>query len=133
MTIEHLPADDAAHEFAPPSPVLPTEHSEPTLGVLVTSLVRGTPDAVLAACAIAGLIGSGVLALTVARWSRAIAPLVLLSTFGIWGMLDRARDATGVRGMFVRVARVLTMLVSFAAVGAMILAFLGVALGTWIS
>lgn len=133
MTREHLQADDVAAGIATAPADQQLDRSEPTLGELVTSLVRGTPDTVLAICVIVGLVGSGVLALAVSLWSRAIPPLILLSAFGAWGMVDRARHAAGARGMGVAVARAVIILVSFAAVGAMILTFLGVAIGTWIS
>ncbi len=134
MSTEPLPADDAAHNYAPPTPAAPPSRSEPTLGTLVNSLVRGTPDSVLALCVIVGLVGAGVLVLAVSLWSRAIPPLILLSAFGAWGMVDRVgSNASGAGRIGVALARATIILVSFAAVGAMILTFLGVAIGTWIS
>ncbi len=133
MSTEPLPADDAAQNYAPPTPATPATNAEPTLGTLVTSLVRGTPDTVLALCVIVGLVGAGVLVLAVSLWSRAIPPLILLSAFGAWGMVDRVDNTSGAGRIGVAVARATIILVSFAAVGAMILTFLGVAIGTWIS
>lgn len=133
MSIEQLPADDAARDHAPPPAIASPPAAEPTLGTLVTALVRGTPDTVLAICVIVGLVGSGVLVLAVSIWSRAIPPLILLSAFGAWGMVDRVGHSTGSGRIGVALARAAIILVSIAAVGAMILSFLGVAIGTWIS
>lgn len=133
MTHEHLHTNEAAHDIAAASPDGTADRTEPTLGALVSSLVRSTPDTILALCVILGLVGSGALALAVSLYSRAIPPLILLSAFGAWGMVDRVHHTTSGGRMGVALARAIIILVSFAAVGAMILTFLGVAIGTWIS
>ncbi len=79
-------------EFVPPATT-----PEPTLGALVTALVRRTPDALLAACVVVGLVGAAAIAVAAPAWWRTIAPLILLSTFGAWGIADRERDAVGAR------------------------------------
>ena len=111
----------------------PDEAAEPTLGALVTATTRRAPDTLLAACVIVGLVGTGAIALATPTWWRALPPLVLLSTFGAWGIADRERHATGPRGVTFAVVRGVAVLASLLAAGTMVLAFMGVAIGRWIS
>ena len=126
-------ADHAGPEPSPDAPPPVASPPEPTLGTLVTSIARRTPDALLATCVIVGLVGGGVIALAAPTWWRLIPPLVLLSTFGAWGIADRERDATGSRRVTFAIVRAIAVIASLVAAGVMILAFMGVAIGRWIS
>jgi hypothetical protein len=82
---------------------------------------------------IVGLVGAGAVALTAPTWWRVLPPLILLSTFGAWGIADRERGATGQRAMTFAIVRGVAVAASLVAAGAMILAFMGVTIGRWIS
>ncbi|MEP7383125.1 MAG: hypothetical protein ABI910_15650 [Gemmatimonadota bacterium] len=101
--------------------------------MLISSMTRRSPDELLAAFVIVGLVGAGAVALAAPTWWRAAPPLVLLSAIGGWGIADRERSATGARGVAFAVVRGASVLASLVAAGAIVLAFLGVAIGRWIS
>lgn len=115
------------------TPPLPREPVEPTLEVLVTSLTRRCPDALLVAMAVVGLTGGVVLALLAPTWWRIVPAFMLLAAAGSWGIAERERGSHGVRATAFTVVRALAMLVGVGAVALLVLAFFGVALGTWIS
>jgi hypothetical protein len=86
-----------------------------TLGDLVASVARRTPDGVLVACAVAGVVGVGLIALLV-RSVWWLTPFTLVAAaFGAWGIADRERAALGVRGGVFRVLRAVAALVGGAA------------------
>jgi hypothetical protein len=97
------------------------------------SIWRLTIDAVM---------GAGVCAATV--WWRPTASLVLATaslcflSYGVWGMLDRARSRTAIadmsllRGLLDAMCAMCALLGAFAAAG-MLLGVWAMALGTWIS
>jgi hypothetical protein len=94
-----------------------------TLGELVSTLVRRTPDGVLVGCAAAGIFG---VALVSILWRAGwwLTPVFLmLAAFGAWGMADRERAALGPRGAGFRALRVVAGFVGAAAavVGAVML------------
>lgn len=126
-------ADHATPEPPPNAQAPGAPPPEPTLGALVTAMARRAPDVLLAACVIVGLVGAGAIAMTAPTWWRVLPPLVLLSTFGAWGIADRERGAIGPRGVTFTIVRGIAIVASLLAAGAMILAFMGVAIGRWIS
>lgn len=115
---------------APPSSAEPVE---PTLEVLVRSLTRRCPDALLVAMAVAGLTGSVALALLAPTWWRILPAFMLLAAAGSWGIAERERGSHGLRATAFAAVRALAVLASVGAAALLLLAFFGVALGTWIS
>ncbi len=115
---------------APPSSQTP---DEPTLGTLVASFTRRSPDAALVAMAVTGLAGATAIALLAPTWWRAVPLFILLAAAGSWGIAERERGATGGRGAVFAAVRALAVLASVGAVAMLVLAFFGLALGTWIS
>lgn len=115
---------------APPSSAEPVE---PTLEALVTSLTRRCPDALLVAVAVTGLTCGVALALFAPTWWRILPAFMLLAAAGSWGIAERERGSHGVRATAFTVVRALAVLIGVGAVALLVLAFFGVALGTWIS
>ena len=106
---------------------------EPTLAELVSSVTRRAPDSLLATAVIVGILGMGVVAIALPTWWRAISVFALLAAGGGWGIADRERAATGGRGTAFALVRAVSMLGSVVAAGFLVLMFLSVTLGTWIS
>lgn len=99
----------------------------------MTSLTRRAPDALLAAMTAAGLVGSVALVLLAPRAWRALPPCFLLAAVGSWGIAEKERNGAGGRGALLMALRAAAILLGASGVALLMLAFFGVALGTWIS
>ena len=106
---------------------------EPTLGQLVSSLTARAPDTVLALFVVVGIVGAGLVWLVVPAWWRVVPAFVLLSAVGGWGIADRERESQGRRRVVVAVVRAAAVLGSLIAAATLVLIFMGVTLGSWIS
>jgi len=106
---------------------------EPTLGQLVSSLTARAPDTVLALFVVVGIVGAGLVWLVVPVWWRVVPAFVLLSAVGGWGIADRERESQGRRRVVVAVVRAAAVLGSLIAAATLVLIFMGVTLGSWIS
>jgi len=106
---------------------------EPTPGQLVSSLTARAPDTVLALFVVVGIVGAGLVWLVVPVWWRVVPAFVLLSAVGGWGIADRERESQGRRRVVVAVVRAAAVLGSLIAAATLVLIFMGVTLGSWIS
>lgn len=99
----------------------------------MTSLTRRAPDTLLAVMAITGLVGGVTLVLLAPGAWRVLPPFLLLAAVGAWGIAEKERGGTGTRGRALVALRAAAVLLGAGAVALLVLAFFGVALGTWIS
>jgi hypothetical protein len=144
--------DDAARAVAPapsvrtddavsPTPVVgetapltaAPDVPEPTLGALVTALTRRASDEVLAALVVGGIVVSASVAILAPTWWRLVPPFLLLASAGGWGIADAERRDRETRGRVAGVVRALAVLTGLVAAAGGMFAFMGLALGRWIS
>jgi hypothetical protein len=109
------------------------ESTEPTLAALLADVVRRVPDWGLVACAAAGSMLALVAFLFLPTWHGLVPLASLVASFGGWGIGERGQEAVGAHARAYRAIRLLAVLVSLAALGALIVQLFGRVLGTWIS
>jgi hypothetical protein len=123
-----LPSDARSHTGVAPSP-----DPEPTLGALVTSWTRRANDEALATLVVLGIVGTLLVALIAPTWWRLAPLLLLMASAGGWGIAERERGDDGRRRRIAGVVRALAVLTGVVAALGGVLAFMGLALGRWIS
>ncbi|HMN09558.1 MAG TPA: hypothetical protein PKC83_12325 [Gemmatimonadaceae bacterium] len=99
----------------------------------MTSLTRRAPDALLVVMTVTGLVGGVALVLLAPGAWHALPPFLLLAAGGAWGIAAKERGDTKRRARALTTLRAAAVLLGIVAVALLVLAFFGVALGTWIS
>ena len=102
-----------------------------TLGALVSALARRAPDGVLVLCATTGVLGVALIGLFLRSVWWLTPPFLTLAAFGVWGIADRERAASGARGVAFRVLRVVAVLVGGAAAAFAAVMLFVLVVGTW--
>jgi hypothetical protein len=116
----------------------PAERHTPTIFDILRTRVRAASDGQLVVATSLGVIGLVVLGV-LRRWPWAgVALCGVLLGAGIWGILDRSRGASTIRGREVPVSLMRALRVAAGFVGlvsllVLLLGAFGLCLGTWIS
>lgn len=80
------------------------EAADPSAWAALARQLRVLPDAVLAACALVGLLGFALLGVLGTAWAGWLAPLIVVGAAGGWGVADREFRERETRGGATRLA-----------------------------
>lgn len=114
------------------------QSTEENLGTVLAQLARRTPDGRLVLAAAAGVVAAlAAVVLKPPAWFPLLAAGVCLLSFGTWGITDRMlheRPASAASSQqFLRVTRVIAVVLGICGGVALMLGVFVLALGTWIS